>query len=182
MELPNATYLSTLALIAIGYVGFTAIVLILRQSLGGALSPLDALVARLFMVRGFVITYLSMAPMLVAAFEPSHMTVWRVSSALGGVSLVVTHVGYQVLRGRITGGPTPLHLWFYTVSGFAFGIALLANTSAIVPAAVAGIYVAAVTLDMIQASVAFVHHFGLMIRELQTQRKRSVVASRGRAK
>ena len=182
MELPDATYLYTLALIAIGYVGFTAIVLILRQSLGGALSSLDALVARLFMVRGFVVTYLSMMPMLLASFELSRTTVWQVSSTIGGLSLVVVHVGYQVLRGQITGGPTPLHLWFYTLSGFTFGIALLANASAMVPTAIAGIYVTAVTLDMIQASVAFVHHFGLMIRELQTQRKRSVVASRGRAK
>jgi len=172
MELPNAAYLYTLALIAIGYVGFTAIVLILRQSLGGALSPLDTLVARLFMVRGFVITYLSMAPMFLACFELSHTTVWQVSSALGGLSFLVVHVGYQLLRGRITGGPTPLHLWFYTVSGFTFGVALLVNASAIVPTAVAAIYVTGVTLDMIQASVAFVHHFGIMIQELQTQQKK----------
>ena len=171
MDLPNAAYLYTLALIAIGYVGFTAIVLILRQSLGGALSSLDTLVARLFMVRGFVITYLSMLPMLLASFELGHRTVWQISSVLGGLSLIVTHVGYQVLRGRITGGPTPLHLWFYTVSGFALGIALFANASGVVPTAIAAIYVTAVTLDMIQASVAFVHHFGLMIQELQTQRQ-----------
>lgn len=171
MELPNAAYLYTLALIAIGYVGFTAIVLILRQSLGSALSSLDTLVARLFMVRGLVITYLSMMPMLLAAFELSHRTVWQVSSVLAGLSLVLVHVGYQVLRSRVTGDPTPLHLWFYTVSGFAFGIALLANASAIFPPAVGAIYVTAVTLDMIQASVAFVHHFGIMIHELQTQRK-----------
>jgi hypothetical protein len=171
MELPNANYLYTLALVAIGYVGFTAIVLILRQSLGGTLSSLDALVARLFMVRGFVVTYLSLAPMLVASFELRHTTVWQVSSALGGLFLVMVHVGYQVLRARITGESTPLHLWFYTVSGFGFGILLLANALAIVPTAIAGIYVVAVTLDMLQASVAFVHHFGFMIQELQTQRK-----------
>jgi hypothetical protein len=171
VELANAAYLYTLALIAIGYVGFTAIVLILRQSLGGTLSSLDALVARLFMVRGFVITYLSMAPMLLASFELSHTTVWQVASALGGLSLVVTHVGYQVLRGRITGDPTPLHLWFYTVSGSTFGVVLLANASAVAPSAIAAIYVTGVTLDMIQASIAFVHHFGFMIQEMQTQRK-----------
>src|ERR1041385_4149288 len=139
MELPNATYLYTLALIAIAYVGFTAIVLILRQSLGVALSSLDTLVARLFMVRGFVITYLSILPMLIAGFELGHTTVWRVSSTLGGLSLVVTHVGYQLLRGRITGEPTPFHLWFYTVSGFAFGIALLASAAATTPVAIGGI-------------------------------------------
>ena len=171
MELPNAAYLYTLALIAIGYVGFTAIVLILRQSLGGTLSSLDTLVARLFMVRGFVITYLSMVPMLMAGFELSHTAVWQVSSGLGGLSLVVMHVGYQVLRGRITGDPTPLHLWFYTVSGLTFGVVLLANAAAIVPTKIAMIYVAAITLDMIQASIAFVQHFGFMIGQLQTQRK-----------
>jgi hypothetical protein len=171
MELPQATYLYTLALVAIAYVGFTAIVLILRQSLGVALSPLDTLVARLFMVRGFVITYLSMVPMLLAGFELSHMTAWRLSSALGGLSLVVMHLGYQLLRRWITGEPTPFHLWFYTVSGFMFGIALLANAAAMIPAAVGGIFVAMVTLDMIQASVAFVQHFGFMLDKLQTQRR-----------
>src|SRR5690242_6389060 len=171
MELPYAAYLYTLALIAIAYVGFTAIVLILRQSLGAALSPLDTLVARLFMVRGFVITYLSMAPMLLAGFDISAKTAWQVSSALGGLTFVVMHVGYQLLRGRVTGDPTPLHLWFYTVSGFAFGIVLLANAAAIIPNEIAVIYAAAVTLDMIQASVAFVQHFGFMIGQLQTQRR-----------
>src|SRR5689334_24159429 len=120
---PYATYLYTLALVAIAYVGFTAIVLIHRQSLGVALSPLDTLVARLFMVRGFVVTYLSLVPMLLAGFALSHMTAWRLSSALGGLLLMVMHVGYQLLRARITREPTPLHLWFYTVSGFMFGAA-----------------------------------------------------------
>jgi hypothetical protein len=168
---PHATYLYTLALIAIAYVGFTAIVLILRQSLGVALSALDTLVARLFMVRGFVVTYLSLVPMLLAGLGLGHMTSWRVSSALGGLSFVVMHVGYQLLRARITGEPTPFHLWFYTVSGFMFGVALLANAAPVIPAAVAGIFVAAVTLDMIQASVAFVQHFGFMLDRLQTQRR-----------
>ena len=170
MDLPQAAYLYTLALIAIAYVGFTAIVLILRQSLGGALSSLDTLVARLFMVRGFVVTYLSLVPMLLAGFALGQAAVWQVSSAIGGLSLVVVHVGYQVLRSRTTGDPTPLHLWFYTVSGFAFGVVLLAN-AAIVPIEIAAIYVVAVTLDMIQASVAFVQHFGFMIAELQARRK-----------
>jgi len=171
MELPNTAYLYTLALIAVAYVGFTAIVLILRQSVGGALSPLDTLVSRLFMSWGFTITYLSMAPMLLAAFGLSHAAVWRISSALAGLSFVVMHVGYQILRGRVTGEPTPLHLWFHTASGLALGIVLLANTAAIIPAAVGAIYVAGVTLDMIQASFAFVQHFGFMIDQLRTQRK-----------
>jgi len=171
MELSNSAYLYTLALIAVGFVGFSAIVLILRQSAGSALSSLDTIVARLFMTRGFMITYLSMLPMLLAAFELNQSAVWRISSALAGVALVVMHVGYQILRGRITGQPTPLHLWFYTGSGLALGIVLLVNSAAIVPTAIGAIYVAAVTLDMVQASIAFVQHFGFMIDQLSRQAK-----------
>jgi hypothetical protein len=171
MDLPNSTYLYTLALIAVGFVGFSAIVLILRQSAGTALSPLDTIVARLFMARGFTITYLSMLPMLLAAFDLSHSAAWRISSALAGVSLVVMHLGYQLLRARITREPTPLHLWFYTGSGLAFGLVLLANSVAVIPTAVGAIYVAVVTLDMIQASIAFVQHFGFMIDQLGKQAK-----------
>src|ERR1700744_1249606 len=117
MELPNSAYLYTLALIAVGFVGFSAIVLILRQSARSALSSLDTIVARLFMTRGFMVTYLSMLPIVLAAFHLSQSAVWRISSAVAGIFLVVMHVGYQILRGRITGEPTPSHLWFYTGSG-----------------------------------------------------------------
>jgi hypothetical protein len=78
MELPNSAYLFTLALIAVGFAGFSAIVLILRQTAGSALSSLDTIVARLFMTRGFMITYLSMLPMLLAAFELSQSATWRI--------------------------------------------------------------------------------------------------------
>ena len=169
MELPNAGYLYTLALIAVAYVGFTAIVLILRQSVGGALSPLDTLVSRLFMGWGFLITYLAMLPMLLAAFGLSPTTVWRIASALAGSSFLVLHMGYQIWRARITGERTPLHLWFHTAFGLAFGIVLLANAAAVVPAALGAIYVAAITLDMMQASFAFVQHFGLMIDQLRAR-------------
>ena len=109
--------------------------------------------------------------MLLAGFELSHTTVWRLSSALGGLSLVVMHVGYQLLRGRVTGKPTPFHLWFYTVSGFTFGVALLANAAANAPGVLAGMYAAVVTFDMLQASIAFVQHFGFMLDQLQTKRR-----------
>ena len=49
MELPSSAYLYTLALLAMTFVGFTAIVMILRQRLGGPVSRFDTLVARFFM-------------------------------------------------------------------------------------------------------------------------------------
>ncbi len=160
MELPNATYLYTLALIAIAYVGFTAIVLILRQSVGGALLPIDTLVARLFMGWGFLLTYLSIFPMLLAVFDLTHSAVWRISSVLAGLSFVAIQVSYPILRGRITAEPTPLHVWFHFAVGLVLGVVLLANAVIVIPAMVGAIYVAAVTLYLVQASFAFVQHFG----------------------
>jgi hypothetical protein len=57
MELPNTGYLFTLATLAITFVGFTGIVVILRQSLGSKFLPIKALVAQFFMVEGFTIGY-----------------------------------------------------------------------------------------------------------------------------
>jgi hypothetical protein len=165
MELPNATYLYTLALIAIGYVGFTAIVLVLRQSVGGALLPIDT--AHLFMGWGFLLTYVSIMPMLLAAFDVSQLTVWRISSALAGVSFVAMQLAYPVLRSRITGERTPLHLWLHVAVGSALGMVLLVNAANFLPAVTAAIYAAAVTLYLVQASFAFVQHFGFMIEQLR---------------
>jgi hypothetical protein len=106
-----------------------------------------------------------------AAFDLCHSAVWRISSALGGLSFVALHVGYQILRARVTGEPTPFHLWFHTAAGLAFGVLLLVNAAAIVPGALGALYVAGITLDMIQASFAFVQHFGFMIDQLRKQRK-----------
>jgi len=46
MELPGAIYLYTLATLAMTFIGFSAIVMIVRQTLGHKLSRLDVLIAR----------------------------------------------------------------------------------------------------------------------------------------
>ena len=71
MDLPASAYLYTLAVMAMTFVGFTAIVMILRQSLGAPLSRFDTLVARFFMVWGFVIAFFAMLPPLLASFALS---------------------------------------------------------------------------------------------------------------
>ena len=107
MELPSSAYLYTLALLAMTFVGFTAIVMILRQSLGGPLSRFDTLVARFFMAWGFLITYGAMLPPLLAAFELHHPLVWRASSIATGLMLLALSFGYPILRGQATGARAP---------------------------------------------------------------------------
>lgn len=170
MELPNATYLYNLALFGISYVGFTAIVLILRQSAGGTLMPIDTLVSRLFMGWGFLLTYLSVTPMLLAAFNLSATVIWRTSSALAGLCFVLMQASYPYLRRRITKERTPLHVRFHVIAGLSLGILLLASATAAISFDPAAIYLAALTLYLVQASFAFVQHFGFMIDQLRNER------------
>lgn len=171
MEIPNSGYLFMLAMLAITFVGFTAIVVILRQSLGSAFLPIDALVARLFMVWGFTITYTAMLPMMLAAYDLTAPVTWQAASIIAGLSLVAINGGYPLLRVRATGELTPLHVWLHCGVGLVFAIVLLANAAGQFRAAPA-VYAAALTLFLIQASFAFVQHFGFMLSQVKARRRR----------
>ena len=170
MELPNSGYLFTLATLAITFVGFTAIVVILRQSVGSSFLPIDAVVARLFMVWGFAVTYGSLVPVALAAFELKAATIWRVSSVVIGVALLAINLGYPLLRHRATGEATPLHVWLHV--GAAIAIVLLLGLDAfdLFPRVAPAIYIAALTLYLVQASFAFVQHFGFMLEDMGSNR------------
>lgn len=172
MELPNSGYFFTLATISITFVGFTAIVVILRQSLGKPFLAIDALVARLFMVWGFTITYASMMPVALAAFDFSASVIWRASSIVGSISLLGINLGYPPLRIRATGERTPLHVWLHCSVGAIFGLILLWNAVNHFSKASPAIYATALTLFLIQASFAFVQHFGFMLEQMNSKAKR----------
>jgi hypothetical protein len=84
MELPGGPYLYTLAALAMTFVGFTTIVLILRQVLGRELTPFDALLAHIYMELGLLVSIGSMLPSLFAIWGLPQITVWRLSSAICG--------------------------------------------------------------------------------------------------
>jgi hypothetical protein len=119
MELPASGYLYTLALLAMTFVGFTAIVMIVRQSLGNSLSRYDALAARFFMVWGFVIAYSAMMPPLLAMFDVRHAVIWGASSAVGGLLLLSLSLSYPILRSRATGGRAPSFVRYQSTAGVA---------------------------------------------------------------
>ena len=56
MEVTGATYLYTVAVIGITFIGFSAIVMMLRQTSGEQSRPLDILVAHIYMEFGLIIS------------------------------------------------------------------------------------------------------------------------------
>jgi hypothetical protein len=157
MEAPSSTYLYTIALIAITFVGFTAIVMILRQSLGGPLSRFDTLVARFFMGWGFTVTFTAMLPPLFGLFEMRQPLSWRIASLVLGLLLLALSIGYPPLRKRATGGPTPGFVVGQSIAGGIAAIILLVNAARELPHAFpAAIFCAALTFTLAQACGGFI--------------------------
>ena len=157
MQTDHSDYLYTLALMAMTFVGFTAIVMILRQNLGGALSRFDALVTRFFMVWGFLIAYSAMLPPLLVAFNIAPLAIWRGCSAVVGAMLFALAVGYPLLRRGATGDRLPVFTIVQSTIGVVIGLILLVNaaeTSSLRGAA--AIYLAVLTFTLAQASAGFI--------------------------
>jgi len=172
MELPGSGYLFTLAVLAITFVGFTAIVVILRQSAGGKFLPIDAVVARLFMVWGFTVTYAAMLPIVLAAYDLTPAAVWQMSSIVSGAFLLVANASYPFLRRRATGEATPMHVQLHVIFALLTGLVLLLNALEPFPRAAPAIYLSATTVYLVHASFAFVQHFGFMLENMTTTRGR----------
>src|SRR5689334_10120345 len=89
MESPATSYLYTVALLGVSFMGFAAVVMLLRQTLGSDLRAFDALFARVYMEFGLIATIGAMLPPLLMFWELPPEAVWRVSSSLLGVALLV---------------------------------------------------------------------------------------------
>jgi hypothetical protein len=57
------------ATLAVTFVGFSAFVIILRQTIGGKMSRLDVLTARIFIQLGFIVAAGAMVPALLSLFQ-----------------------------------------------------------------------------------------------------------------
>ena len=79
-------FLYALAAAAMAFIGFSAIVVIIRQTLGTGLSPFKLLLTRVLIEHGFVVVFFSLLPPLLALFGISHELVWRISSGVAVLS------------------------------------------------------------------------------------------------
>jgi len=110
MESPATSYLYTVALLGVSFMGFAAVVMLLRQTLGSDLRAFDALFARVYMEFGLIATIGAMLPPLLMFWELPPEAVWRVSSSLLGVALLTFTVTYPARRRAASSEPTPRYV------------------------------------------------------------------------
>ena len=117
MEAPGATYLYTLATLAMTFAGFCAIVIVLRQTMGRELSGFHVLLTRLYIEAGLATTAFCMLPPLLAWSGVPLPAVWRASSATIVMAMLLYGWAYPRRRRVKTLDRLPLRRWLAIAIG-----------------------------------------------------------------
>jgi len=133
MDLPGASYLHALAALAMTFAGFSAVTIVLRQTLGRRLSPFHLFVTRLYIESGFWAAAFSMvAPLLALCGLPPDL-VWRLSSAAIAAVLVAYGTTYPMRRRAIVPDGLPSRRWIAIACVSLAVVALLVGNVVGVP-------------------------------------------------
>ena len=165
MELPGATYLYTLATLSVTFVGFSALVILVRQAFGGELSKLEILITRIFIQLGFLVTAGSMLPPLLALFGWPESRIWRVASLVTSIPVFIFAVTYPSRRRRASGVATPIAIWADVIVLTAITIMLFFSAFGIGVRAGAGPYAGSLTFVLCIAGYAFLQALNLLLRD-----------------
>ena len=107
MEVKGAALLYTLATLAVTFAGFAALLVMLRQSAGSALSVLDRFLTRTVVSHLSVVAAGALLPPILALYELPELLLWKISALLFGLPLLAMLLTYGHRRRAATGTPAP---------------------------------------------------------------------------
>jgi hypothetical protein len=171
MDIPATNYLYALGAISTTFVGFSAIIMIFRQTVGGGLTPLDSWITLVFVQLGFLVTAGSLsAPLLALCGVPPTM-VWRLCS--GGVGLVVATfaASYPLRRRAVSRMPTPVFVWIDLLLLTICTIILLGNAVGRPLAANPASFSVGLTGMLFTAGVGYLHALSSLHKETKRAAK-----------
>jgi hypothetical protein len=129
MELPGETFLFNLSLLAITFSAVSALVTLLRQTMGGKLSKFDVYLVNAFVQQGFALAIAAILPPLIAQFELASPVLWTSASGLAAVILGWRTAQSLWERMSIIKVPMPLMLKVqFSVDGSAVVLLILNAT------------------------------------------------------
>ena len=105
MELPSSSYLYNLTLISVTFAGFAALIAVFRQMVGGGLRKYDVFLIYSALVRSLIVIVCALLPPLLALFEFSPSTIWRLSSLVAAVLIAVFSMSWPLVRRVATDTP-----------------------------------------------------------------------------
>lgn len=165
MEVTGAAYLYTIAVIGVTFIGFSAIVLMLRQTSGQSLQRFDILIAHVYMEFGLIVSVGSLLPPLFSFWGLGPHMVWRVSSALVGVSLLLFSLTYPRRRRTAIREPLPWYTRMNIVFIVFIDVVFLVNASGIVQEQMPAVYLSAITAFMTFAVASWLRALSIIFLE-----------------
>ena len=158
------SYLYTLAAVSVTFVGFSSLVVVLRQAMGGEMSSLDVLITRTFIQVGFLVAAGAMFPALLSLFHLGEPSVWRISSALTALPVTLFGATYPMRRKTVSGVRTPLVIWIDALVILGFGLLMGCNALGVLVSTGPGPYAAALTGVLFVSGWAYLQAVNTLIR------------------
>jgi hypothetical protein len=170
MDATQSTYLYALASISTTFVGFSALIMMVRQTLGDGLSELEAWITRTFVQLGFLVTAGAMTPPLLTLCGFSDDLIWRTCSGIVGAIMLIFVVTYPTRRRAVARKPAPAFV-FLDLFLLLGPIAMLAMNvvgqnvldKPLRPSG--GLYAAALTGILFISGLGYLHALGALRRQ-----------------
>jgi hypothetical protein len=167
MDAMESTYLDALASISTTFVGFSALIMTVRQTLGDGLCELEAWITRTFVQLGFLVTAGAMTPPLLALCGFSDDFIWRLCSGIIGAIMLIFVATYPTRRRAVAGMPAPTFVYLDLLLLLA-PIAILAlnvgggNVTDVPLGPGGGLYAAALTGVLFISGIGYLHALGAL--------------------
>jgi|SRR5215831_1338849 len=165
MEIPGSTYLYALATVSITFVGFSALLMMFRQTMGSGITKYDSFFTLSFVQTGFIVTAGSMLPQLLALFEWSHNTVWRVSSTIMAIMVLSFVVTFPVRRRAATGARAPLYVDVLLAIQALIAMSLISDAIGKPFEPGAALYASAMASFLLTSGIAYLMALSVTLRE-----------------
>jgi hypothetical protein len=158
-------YFLTFSQVAIGFVAFSTIAVVLREMIGTSFGAYQTLLLRFVIESGLAATIYALVPVLLAVAGLTQPMLWRVSSAALGVFGVVFPVYYVRRRRRVKPGRMPMRAILVTLGTVVIDVQLWLNALTPVFRWSAGPYAIAVTWLLCAPGIILILTFGEFMRK-----------------
>jgi hypothetical protein len=164
VEPEASTYLYALGSISTTFVGFSALIMMVRQIYGAGLSELEAWITRIFVQLGFLVTAGALTPPLLVLCGLQGEIIWRVCSGTVGAVMLMFVVTYPARRRAAAGKSAPIFVRVDLVL-LTIPVALLILNAAGWPRAPnAGFHAAGITGVLFVSGLGYLHALGELKR------------------
>lgn len=156
MEPSGATYLYALAAVSITFVGFSALLVIFRQARGEAMTRYESYFVLSFVQPGFIVTGGSLLPSMFSLYGLPAPAVWRLSSALVAIPILLFAAMLPARRRAATSAPMPVYVRVLAWWQLLIAIYLIANAIGTPAPGGIGPYAASLTALLFSTAIGYV--------------------------